>query len=785
MSTKSVFFAYEKGHQENLDAITKASKELNKKNNKKCKIIKWEDLNITGKIISTDIFDQIKTCDKFACDLTYLNHNVLFELGYAIAQQKRLKIFLNPNVIDAKKNYSELKILTNIGYKEFLNASDIVRELQKATLQEESLLLIEKLIPGYKSIEIENDVFLINLKNKNQAAIDLEEYLSVEYNKFITNNADDVAYRPLLWYLNTILKTKIVLLHMVGNNRVDFKATNAEFSLYAGLAYGLGKEVLMLAPEPYHAPIDYTDILIEYASSDDCVNKTLSWINKKLYKEDVLKVNVETNQQKDIEQRGLNLLKLWIGDCAAEEDGFTSFKTFVEIDAYTEAVKRKKAIITGRKGSGKTEIFMRLKDNMITQKNNINIIIKPDSDEMLSNIELSTLYHNDRSKKAFLTTVWQYVIFSKIFQHIYNNIDKLELSVNERNDIITYYENNNEMFNLNFYKMILYIAEKFQDCDITKDLSLLEKIKRKINPMTNIIHDYFQRTKYQTITILADNLDTGWEAKSDLGLQSLMIICLLEYIDELGIIFGDKTKIHSVIFLRKDIFNYILENSREPDKIITNSFEINWEKFPRLLKTVIDKRIQNILDGTEDIDRIWQDYFSLKSNSNPFEIIQSYIVKRPRDAIYFISRLFESAATNNKLQVVDEDFGYALNEYTEYLYKLLIAELKAEFPMIEKILNELKQVYVGILTQSILIPFDDFYRMIQKYLNKEKIDKFLKILMENNYLFAKIKNNHHYLNNYDDLLSATKERKFKFFRKNKILLNLKLIPFVEYSGKAP
>jgi len=524
MSIKSIFFAYEKGHQENLDAIIKASKEINKK---KYKIFRWEELSVSGKIVSTDVFNKIKSCDKFACDLTYLNHNVLFELGFAIAQKKKLKIFLNPNIIDAKKNYSNLKILKNIGYKEFLNANDIIKELQKPTLQEESLLLIEKIIPGYKSIEIDKDIFLINIKNKNQAAIEVEEYLSIEYNKFITNNADEISYQPLKWYINSILRAKIVLLHMVGNESVEFKDTNAEYSLYAGLAYGLGKEVLMLAPEPFYAPIDYTDILIEYSSYVDCLSKTLSWINQHLKKEDNNFTN-EITKQEEIEKRELNLLKLGIGEGVAENDSFTSSKTFVEIDAYIEAIKRKKAIITGRKGSGKTEIFIRLKDEMINEKNNFNIIIKPDSDEMLSNVELNTLYHNPRSQKAFLKTVWQYVISSKIFLNIYTNIDKLVLSENKKNDICVYYENNKEMFNYNFYNMIIYIARNFQGNDIIKDLSLLEKIKQKIYPMIKIINEYFNETKYQKITILADNLDTGWEAKSDLNLQSLMIICLLE-----------------------------------------------------------------------------------------------------------------------------------------------------------------------------------------------------------------------------------------------------------------
>lgn len=767
-----IFFAYEYGHNENTDAITKASKELNKPK-KKYKVTRWEDLSTSGRVISADIFEHINKCDRFACDLTYLNHNVLFELGYAIARQKKLKIFLNPNITNAKKNYSELKILKNIGYKEFSNSKDISQELQKAMPAEE-LPLLGEITRGYESIKIENDIFLINIKNKNQAAMEIEEYIKIYHRKFITNNEDEIPNQTLKWYLSTILKTKIILLHMLGNDKVDYKVTNAEYSLYAGLAYGLDKKVLVIAPAPYHAPIDYTDILIEYDSSEDCVSKTLSWVDKHLDKTEQNETGI--NVQEEIEQRELNLLKLGIGDGVAEKDGFTNIKTFVEIDAYAEAMKRKKAIITGRKGSGKTEIFMRLKEKLGTDKNNYNIIIKPDSDEMLSNAELTALYYNDRSKKAFLKTVWQYVVLSKIFVQIFNNSDKAGLSEKERERVIAYYADNKNMFDCNFYSMVLYISKSFQGDHITEDPSLLEKIKKKLLPMISIIQNYFENRKYQKITILADNLDTGWES-SDLKLQSLMISCLLEYVDDLYALFGEKATFHSVIFLRKDIFNHIMKTTREPDKMIMDSFEINWNKFPNQLKTVIDKRIEKILDDTENINEIWQNYFSLRKN--PFDMVLSYIVKRPRDAIYFISRLFESAVTNDRKQVTEEDFKYASDEYTKYLYGNLIAELKAEFPMIENILRDLQRVYKGILTQFTFIPVDDFYKIIQKQLDKDASDWFVRVLMEGEYLVAMIKNNNYVLTNYEDLVATLTERKFKFFKKNKVLFNMKLIPFVE------
>jgi hypothetical protein len=482
MAQKIIFFAYEDGRQDNKDAISRAALDYNK-HQKKYKVKKWEDLRVSGNIIATKIFDQIKQCAKFACDITYLNHNVLFELGYAIAQKKILKIFLNPSINDAEKNYSNIKILKTIGYAKFLNAKDISKEFQKSTVEEEALL-IEKIIPGYEKIELERDVFLINIKNKNQAAIDIEDFLSILEKDCITNNEDEISYQPLAWYLNAILKSKIVILHMVGTDKKDYKATNAEYSLYAGLAYGLGKEVLMIAPSPFKAPIDYADILIEYSSAVDCINKVDAWLSNRFKKEQNLipVQNISESKPDESDVKELNLLKLGIGDGVAERENLDGSNTFVEIEAYIKAVQRQKALVVGRKGTGKSEMFLRMQEDLKNDRNNYNIVIKPDSDELLSNVELSNLYDSPRSKKALLMTVWQYVIFSKIFKQIFENSKNLGLTEKECETINSYHEENKELFSLNFYGMTLYIADKYADQNIIRDPSLLDKIKKKTIP---------------------------------------------------------------------------------------------------------------------------------------------------------------------------------------------------------------------------------------------------------------------------------------------------------------
>jgi nucleoside 2-deoxyribosyltransferase len=487
MVKKTIFFAYEDRHQENQDAISKAAQDYNA-HQKTYKVLRWEELRNSGNIIGSRISEEIEQSEIFACDLTYLNHNVLFELGYAIANKKKLKIFLNNTIANAKKNYSELKILRNVAYTAFSSAKEIQTEFQQ-NIHGKSLL-IKDIIPGSEDAKIETDIFLINIKNKNQAANELEEYLaSLDNKSYISNNEDEIPYQTLIWYLTSIIKSNIVILHMVGKDKVDYEATNAEYSLYAGIALGLKKKLLLLAPAPFLAPIDYTDILVDYTSADDCMRKTKRWLDNCFL--ELSKSNSQAFRQNAVkeDEQELNLLKLGIGVGVAENEALSNQENFVEIDAYNESLNpnRKNVIVVGRKGSGKTEIFLRLKERFVSGRDCFLVIIKPDTNEILGNIELTNLYNNERTKRAFFATVWKYVIFSKLFQEMIDNIGALNLQENEKNNIQNYYQENLRMFDNNFYGMVVYISDQFKDENITQNLSLLDRINEKIRPMIDIV----------------------------------------------------------------------------------------------------------------------------------------------------------------------------------------------------------------------------------------------------------------------------------------------------------
>src|SRR5579859_4282070 len=73
-----------------------AIREINK--TRSIEIVSWEDTRVDGKVIIDVICDHIRQADFFIADLTGINPNVLFELGYAIAKNKRIWTLIDRSI---------------------------------------------------------------------------------------------------------------------------------------------------------------------------------------------------------------------------------------------------------------------------------------------------------------------------------------------------------------------------------------------------------------------------------------------------------------------------------------------------------------------------------------------------------------------------------------------------------------------------------------------------------------------------------------------------------------
>ncbi|HUS72433.1 MAG TPA: hypothetical protein VMY06_05140 [Sedimentisphaerales bacterium] len=768
---KLMFFAYQGRADgcadDNVDSIKHAIREFN--SHQKTFVAKsWEDYRKTTPI-SKEVLSAINNSEVFVCDLTYFNHNVLFELGYAIAGGKAILILINKNIVGVKQKYDEF-ILKNIRYTSITNSNSIQGALQQRNYQDD---LLAKFINPGNIKEKDIDIFYKQSPLQNQASLDLtvavNEFEDERACKVVTDDVSEVQYKPLNWYFQNLIRSKIVLIHMLGQNIERQFFDNAENSFYAGLACRFGAQVILVAPAKFHAPLGYDEILIQYRDSGNLVDSIIDWLDPRVKKiQEIIQVPTPVEEEHE-----LNLIKLGIGCDIAEfeKEGLRNY--FVLTASYNSALNQKKSVLIGRKGSGKSAIYIKLLDVFGEDSLNYVINLRPESEELLEDVEMSNLYTSSASKRGFFVTVWQLVIYLKLAEIIYNKLLEKPSYYNlsgEENALFKFMKEHISFAKLNFFGIVKEISKKTRDSVSIQSADILQDLYREyLGPLIRVIKDYFKsiNAKYYKIIILADNLDKTWDSQHNLDTQSEMVLTLLELDNrlenELEDRAGTKVEVKEIIFLRKDIFSYVQKYAIEPDKLTTLSHEIDWEQYPKLLRRLIEKRFIYILSltGEEEVEeKAWKEFFSIStSKKHPYDVIEQIITKRPRDLIYFIIRLFESAINSRHKKVESSDFEYAINNYVGFLNTNLIAETKAEFPEIQEILEKLHQ-YRGEKLKY------NTYRSIVKDFgyNYRRIDQLTETLFSYDYMLGYDDKTDKPFSDMSVLKNKLTERRFFFLR---------------------
>ena len=765
----SVFFAYESGHPENKDSVDAAITLFNK-HQSSMRALSWENLNVSGSILNASVLKAIDDCDVFACDMTYLNHNVLFELGYAIGRAKELLVLLNRSVQGARDSYESSRLLRNIGYTPFANGNDILRALQQHRFEHETSVsrMIEARIEECDTL----DLLYLESPAQTQASLDVKAYLANAEGRVIINDTSEIEYQTLSWYVTSLVKARSVLIHLLGHETQGQDLYNGEYSFYAGVAAGLGKAVVLIAPKPFRAPIDYSDILLEYDSSHDCQAKVAGWHARQLSEREQ-KPAVSGGHEED---RKTNLLHLGVGyEMAEEEADLLSY--FVEIETYKNATRRNTSIITGRKGAGKTAIFLKLRADFESRKGNaVTIVLKPESDELLGDVELTRLYDSVSSRQAFLTSVWRYVILSRLLVQVAYRIEALpSFAVDptpEETEVVQYVAQRSLQLGDGHFSFIARLYRHLDEQRGFGNQRALEALYNDhIGPIQRMLRNYFRNHSYTEINVLADNLDKTWDAQHGLDLQADMILSLLSFNERIPTeLANDTLKPHTVVFLRNDIFEYVLDRAREPDKLIARGLEVNWHRFPEKLRELIEARFRYSMNRGPDepVDDVWKDYFALNRRGHPFDILRQILVSRPRDHIFFLSKMFESAVNRNDSSVGPLDLDYALDAYSNYLYRNMIAETRARFPEIVDVLKDVQK-----RTQTGSMDYRDLLRLLASHgLSEPRSLELIEFLYDKDYVYAYLTSSGKVLTSYSQVEELRSERRFLLFRRHRITIQI-------------
>lgn len=778
----TAFFAYGSETPSCGEFIEAAIKQINDSGHN-VYIRSWKNMNVGGQYLISNIFREIENSDLFCCDITNLNENVLFELGFAIARNKPIWIVQDITISESYQRFKEFILLNNIGYINYTSTKNIV----DAFLQQKQYLTR---IPLFDSLPIDYSA------EERKLLFYLKSQIDQNYNQYIINaietskipslidDSNENKVAPLSWYLGNLIKTPAVLIEFSGVDRSNYQIHNAKASFVGGLAIGMNKKYKLIASQPYPSSIDYQEHLIRFNNLDAC-QRIVDPFLKDLRNHAIELISDKVDFAKYKRKDGI-LQKIKFGEMLAEHESTDIYEYYVNTANDDNLIKSEYNIVVGRKGSGKTAAFYYLNTKYSKDIRNEVVIIKPINFEIDGLIELIQTTNIEFGRSYIVEAVWKYLIYTEILKSIYFKVnDKPLYSIkDDEQNIIDFASKNTE-------KIIPDLTSRLNKLFV--DLKSISGVNDQIefrNKFSEVLHQDLLKTMVQLIidymvskgslVLLIDNLDKNWKKGNNIEVISRFILGLLGVIGRINkeLKGGNKNpvdiRMSLVVFLRSDIFKQIMLNAREPDKI--EYTRLIWDD-QEVLFRLIDKRLEALsLDKSINAKKFWEHYITCNVGEQDVrDFIGNCIIPRPRDLIFFFNSAKRNAVAKGHEFINENDIKAAYSDYSNWVFQSLMVENGIT-------IEQLKEFFYHIVGENSILSYDKIKERMGNagILNqsKEQVNYFISHLCTLSFLGREVmKNKFHFDYGYeiDDkkLFQADK------FASNRYKIHPAFIPYME------
>ena len=691
-SLPTAFFAYPSQPPALAETIRSAVEQINA--SKQTYVRTWEDTNIGGKPIIHEICKAIDDADLLLADLTGLNPNVLFEVGYAISKNKRIWGVLDASL--SKSDFLELKTLSTIGYVAYASSTDISKAYFKERPQDDLLATLQETLIKPNLQAGHSSTFLyLKSQHETDASVQITKRLEAVPYRLIVDDPRESPSQTLTWYGQQVYLAESLLCHFTNPARQGARIRNARYALVAGMAHGLGKSVLVLSEGDYLAPLDYRDILRQYQTAAAAGRHLEAWLTPL---EEAWRTNQQTKEQHSARLRLATELKsLNLGEYIAENeserlvDGY-----FMETTAYREALSGTHTIFVGRKGTGKSANFLQLGASLQADVRNILSVIKPVAYELEGILRVIRSYA-DRDKKVYvIESLWKFLLYSEIAGALALRIrPKVAAARTEREmDFLTYFDEMQSILTGDFSSRLercIAALEARQGAGASID-DFRKSIAESIH--AGFIHELKARIakaipRGGRIAIIFDNLDKAWDRQGELQSLAEFLLGLLSAAS--GVRHEIKKDAPQIdvslaLFLRADIFERVQQAAREPDKI--KHTRLNWTDH-ELLYRLVEERFAAA--NSDDVPRetLWTKFFCPKvRDTETKEFLAGTVLPRPRDFLYLVNTSIGIAVNRRHAKVQQDDILEARKAYSEFATSILLIEDNSQNGVLEKIVYE-------------------------------------------------------------------------------------------------
>ncbi|NTW38685.1 MAG: hypothetical protein HGA44_02175 [Cellulomonadaceae bacterium] len=648
----------------------------------------WEDLSVDGTLLVEAICARIDACDALVAEVSSMNPNVLFELGYAVARNKPTWLAFDDSDTQAEKLWSEIGIFATIGRTNYGGNSEVLINKYFTSPPDQSAPLAEELLSGAKPREA-NAVFAPSVPTKISPAAALEALLERQSHLKVLGSSEDLIIAPLQFYVREIYRSSAVILHLLGEQRRRAYEHNSRASFLAGFAHGLELPLLMVVQSGYQTPLDYRDLMYQYETSAGLQEKVKAWLG--------------TLPKARGTQRRLGKLALDIelpirsfGQYVAEYEIDELDDYFVQTAEFSEITSGGAQIFVGRKGTGKTATMAQVAKELAIDRRNLVVPIKPSSYDLAGLVGVLSRFGQPSHAEYFLMTAWIYLIYCEISLKVVE-LDRSRPAAIGDQDAVRDLEallvrlgvEAEEDLSVRLERVIADVSARLggnpDDHNAVAQAMRSDHLNRIRVLCQKALHGYHR------IAILIDNLDKNWERGADFDAISHFILSLLVTSGKIEKEF-QKTDGNGglnatlALFLRTDIFDVVSANAREPDKIGART--VNWDD-DQLLVRVLEERYAANRDRHRGSDAMWDELFCPEVRGLPTrDYFLWRALRRPRDFVYFANASLTTAINRRHSTVEPSDVVYAEKQYSRFAMEALLVEGEATNSGLEELLYE-------------------------------------------------------------------------------------------------
>lgn len=631
----------------------------------------WREFDVTGQMVFCSICKSLRFSDSVIADVTTLNFNLLFEIGFALGLELPLIPIRDTSLLSSHEDFQELGLLDTVGYLDFQNSEGLASGILDRWPP--------KAIPTPRvALNRDRPLYVVKAHIPTEGDVRLNSTLKKSALHFRTYDVVETPRLSLHEVRKNVASSLALIGHLLSPERRGATIHNARCALFAGMAMATGKAVYLLQEDTVQQPIDYRDVVTSYTSPDQVPHLVDPFIRE------VINLLQESTLTLPKAPEGF-LERLDLGDIAAENEirGLKSY--FVRTAQYNEAKRGTARLVTGRKGAGKTALFYGLRDSIPKGHAHLTLDLKPEGHQFTKLREAVLSKLSPGLQEHSLTAFWNYILLCEIAQRIRDDDYTWAHRDPDRgrrfDALMAIYGEQVPAevgdFSERLLRQVDRLSERYHPAGKSEQLTggdLTQTLFRgDIRALDDALAPYL--TDKAAVWVLIDNLDKGWPTRGATSSDILILRTLLEATRKLQRQFEQRdVDFHAIVFLRNDIYDHLLLET--PDRGKDTAISLDWDD-EEVFKEMIRQRVRSSTGIQGSFDEVWGricDRYIGTQDSLRYMVARTLM--RPRDLLTFLHMAIGVAINRGRDRVAAADIEKAEDGYSEDMLLSMAFELR-------------------------------------------------------------------------------------------------------------